>query len=373
MGLVDPGYAKLLEFYFLSEMQCKIMKGIWRVAMTKMFLVGPRHFNYTTGLGMALERIGLDVAVEEYEGYFTFCPKWKKYLTKMGYPAFEKKFRDDWNNHILKRWDEVRPDVCLVLNGYLFYPETIKKMRDSGTTMILWLLDSIRRNDTVPELIGNYDTIYSFDHQDCDYVEREFNKKCEYQNYGFDPEVYSPASQMEKDIDIYFVGAKSSYRLPILQQIARYAEKEGKSFVIHGRFWDTRRPWKRWDFSNRFHPLEKYSTNTIIPSKNVAEYYNRSKVCLNIHIDPDHGVNTRTFEIMATGSFQIVDKHLGLTSLVEAGKHLVCASETEWIEKIDYYLNHPQEREQIAHAGMQKAYQDFTLDAVVHKMFSRFV
>lgn len=98
-----------------------------------------------------------------------------------------------------------------------------------------------------------------------------------------------------------------------------------------------------------------------------ANIYRQSKIVLNISRGNYEGYTSmRLWNIMACGSFALTKKIESIHLLgLEDGVHLASWSDTNDLHnKIDYYLNHPEEREKIAKAG-----QDFTLKNRTWKTF----
>jgi GT2 family glycosyltransferase/tetratricopeptide (TPR) repeat protein/2-polyprenyl-3-methyl-5-hydroxy-6-metoxy-1,4-benzoquinol methylase len=85
----------------------------------------------------------------------------------------------------------------------------------------------------------------------------------------------------------------------------------------------------------------------------MAETYSASRLVFNQSIRND--VNMRVFEALASGSLLITNDLAdnGLSELFANGTHLATyRSQEELFEKFQYFLDHPQEREQIASQGL---------------------
>ena len=75
------------------------------------------------------------------------------------------------------------------------------------------------------------------------------------------------------------------------------------------------------------------------------------------------GINTRTFEILAAGGFELVDKVPGLAEHFEVGREIVAyASPAEFRELTEYYLSHPSERAAIVERGRSRVLRDHTYE-----------
>lgn len=109
------------------------------------------------------------------------------------------------------------------------------------------------------------------------------------------------------------------------------------------------------------------------PGKNMfedaAKKFCQSKIVFNISIKDD--INMRVFETMATGSFLLTNWLPTLDELFEDGKHLVTyRTIDEAIEKAHYYLEHEEEREKIALAGMEEVLSKHTYAKRLDTIFS---
>jgi spore maturation protein CgeB len=90
--------------------------------------------------------------------------------------------------------------------------------------------------------------------------------------------------------------------------------------------------------------------------------YASSRVALNFHerepdlSQPHHIVNQRTYKIAACGGFQIVDpvaalpKYFAEDEVITAGFNA-----TEWIQKVDYFLHHEEERKRVQQKATKRA------------------
>lgn len=86
-----------------------------------------------------------------------------------------------------------------------------------------------------------------------------------------------------------------------------------------------------------------------------------ARLCLNNHIDilGGRGQNMRVFEATGSGAFLLTEEDPNLTSLFQAGREVATfRSDTELLEKIDWYLDHPSERDAMAEAGHRRCLAD---------------
>lgn len=87
-------------------------------------------------------------------------------------------------------------------------------------------------------------------------------------------------------------------------------------------------------------------------------------------------ITRRIFEGMACGKMVLTDRlneSKKLHELFKEGEEIVFYNDmTDCIEKINYYNEFEEERERIAHNGMQKVLKNFTQEQVVDKLLKKF-
>ena len=99
--------------------------------------------------------------------------------------------------------------------------------------------------------------------------------------------------------------------------------------------------------------------------------YGRTKVGINLH-NTSGPINVRLYALPANGVMQICDCKNYLGDIFEIGKEIVAYDTTE--EAIDlcrYYLDHEEERLQIAAAGYERAVRDYNEVAVFRRAMDR--
>ena len=89
-----------------------------------------------------------------------------------------------------------------------------------------------------------------------------------------------------------------------------------------------------------------------------------------LHLPAHKGVNPRTFEIMATGSFQLIDEREDYAGLVTERDMVIFRSTEELIEKISYYLAHEDERERIAAHGHAAVLGRYSMEASLNRILN---
>ncbi|MEY8515831.1 glycosyltransferase [Lachnospiraceae bacterium 29-84] len=120
-----------------------------------------------------------------------------------------------------------------------------------------------------------------------------------------------------------------------------------------------------------FSPLPKARYRGLAETKEqMPKIFRMSKINLNFTSKPIRtGLPLRVWDILGAGGFLLTNFQSEIPEYFEIGRDLdVFASEDELIEKIGYYLEHEDERRQIAENGRQKAKDQYSLEARIRQM-----
>lgn len=99
-----------------------------------------------------------------------------------------------------------------------------------------------------------------------------------------------------------------------------------------------------------------------------------AKIALNFHVDHqlgelDRDLNSCTFELAACDVFQLLQYIPSLSEFFEEGKEIVSfQSHEEMVDKIRYYLAHPDERQHISAAARACVLRDHTWGQRIERM-----
>jgi hypothetical protein len=143
---------------------------------------------------------------------------------------------------------------------------------------------------------------------------------------GFDTDTQYKIENIEKDIDILFIGNITNRRREVLKDL----QKDFHITIMRG-----------------------FGTE-------MTEIVNRSKVVLNIHADEYLDTETRIFECLGCGAFVISEKLSEENPFIH-NKHLVeVNSVVEMKSMIKFYLENEDERNHIASNGYKEAHEKHT-------------
>lgn len=259
----------------------------------------------------------------------------------------------DYNKKLLQDVADVQPDVLIVLKGNILFPETLSKIRDKSTAiLVLWCYDSALRFNNILKGGKYYHLFYSY--EPIDILElRKYNIQAKFLPMAYDPDYYFKLENETSSRDISFVGMLNGNpeRKRILENII---SKNGElKLDIWGKSWTWYNPFLQYEYKIKRKKLGGCIHNYNIAPTEVNKVYNSSRICINIHHPQSkEGVNPRTLEILGAGGFELVDYKKKIEEFFNIGKEIICyKNETDLLNKIEYYLENEGERKRIAQRG----------------------
>jgi spore maturation protein CgeB len=128
---------------------------------------------------------------------------------------------------------------------------------------------------------------------------------------------------------------------------------------------------RRWDFMKKINKEFNVSMFSKFDLDARARLINQSKINLHISFEDyacTNAVNLRAFDVLPCGSFMLHD-HIKEPDMFEDKKHLVYFNGVDdLMEKIDYYLEHEDEREKIAEAGRKYILEKYSIKKTIHQL-----
>jgi len=275
---------------------------------------------------------------------------------KLAFIEKNKHIKDVWhsymNNSLLQCVTDVKPEVLFISKGETITSDTLWKIRKkTGTTIINVFTDN-------PLCMGNFEAIepchYFFvkDSYIVDTLRKSGLRNVFYLPQCTNEDVHKPVMLDDKDkllysTDLSLIGSMYPYRLKLLEQLIEFRP------AIWG---------KGWSRSSNKKIVELYRGNDIRGSQKVKAI-NASKISLNPHhpLNDIYGTNSRTFDIAACRGFQLADYKSDIENLFKVGEEVICfRTIDELIKLIRHYLEHPDEREEIAKAAYQRVLKEHT-------------
>jgi hypothetical protein len=182
-------------------------------------------------------------------------------------------------------------------------------------------------------------------------------KRVDFWPYGLFDAMYYPDKPEEelfsqkRDIDVVFVGMPHRGKMPFLAKIMKAL---GSKLVTYGfalkynAYFNVKYGWPGW------------VGGLIERGKPCVNLYQRAKIGFNLHNRGDYSVGGyRLFELPANGAMQISDGGEYLETFFEPGKEIIgYRNIDDLLDTIHYYLNHDDERLEIARNGYRRVISD---------------
>ena len=343
----------------------------------RMYYLAPYCFGLEHSLANAFEASGVQlqrriyaIHNEEKRGvlrsiyeHYGFVRKLKKSLDGLGFlNRYLGRHLDRLNHLVLDEVARLAPDLIFIVKGEVLYPETLRKLRQTAPLISYhWddpflryakQIDATQdiRYQNVHDAYGLYDLTFVYDESYLQPLLAAGARQAPYLMDWYEPEIYkpmslSPVERQRWGSDVAFVGSPYPNRLEVLQALAHC------DLAIWGPSFRWREYFGRYPFLRRAYRGEA-------PGPDAARVYNASKINLNIHdtFQCNTSVNNRTFQILASGGFELVDDRERLYRLFEVGRDLVSfRTPAEAAERAGYFLEHEAELAAIGRSGLQKA------------------
>jgi len=259
----------------------------------------------------------------------------------------------------------VKADLVLVLNGTALAAEKVAQLRLKGFKTAIWFTDDPYYTDWTGDIALRYEYVFTLELNCVPFYQNLGCQKVYYLPFAANPHLFHPKRvPVSYQSDICFIGTAFWNRVEMIDRLAPLLAK--KKVVIAGWWWDRLKNYSRLS--------SMIKLGDWMSPEETASYYNGAKIVINLHRSVDDSsinnnanklpavsVNPRTFEISGCGAFQLVDQRADLGNAYLPGVEVgTFSSHEELVDKINYYLSHEEERQQVALNGMLKTRQAHT-------------
>jgi len=333
----------------------------------KILVVGLEHIGSLTWyIKRALLNMGHKVEIFDYRKiaykYINFSHKY--ILGKIAFLILRKKAIKKMNIKLVKFSHLFNPDLIIIQKGEIIFPETIRKIKKLlKAKIVVWHADSpfssLTSSNNIIYSLPEYDVCFVFDPYYIPEIISAGATHAEYLPFACDPSVHKEIELTKKEkmtygSDICFIGnfqGLQSKRTKILQSLTDFDLK------IWGNGWkNLREP----NLSGCIVGRPAYG-------EEMVKIYNSCKISINInHEQSIMGVNMRTFEAPACGSFLLTDELSELGHFYKINKNIVCYKDiSDLRNKVKYYLENAQKRKEISKKGQEMVRKNHTY---IHRM-----
>jgi spore maturation protein CgeB len=300
---------------------------------------------------LALTQLGYEAVIFDYQKYlckFDGNRIFKKAAHIIDKFFFEKRCLNI-NSYFLQHIEDFRPNLIIVVKGVHVLPKTLQEIKQIGIPVVNWHVDDFfNPRYTTPysdEVFRLYDIHFSSrPHLFEEYWQRGANR-VEYLEFCFDPTIFYPLDSVQNRkllYDVSLIGNWSKSREQWLKGLSPFFE-----IFIWGGSW------------HHTTTLKKEPNIHIMYKRADLEDYSRvvskSKICLNILTKENRDeTNLRNFEISACKGFQLCNRTQQLLSIFKEDEEIALYGTTEeLIDKVRHYLEHEDERNEIAKKGFE--------------------
>ena len=266
----------------------------------------------------------------------------------------DRGYQVGFNRHLLATAEEFKPDVVFLYgSNWCVTPGTIRRLRKRHhCQVVLWEVNQHLFSSAAAAAIPLYDHVFALDSYFVPVLRVAGARQVEQLSACADPTEHAPtvlSAEEEKwyRADVAFIGNGSEKRAAALRRLTH------TDLRIYGTGWDDAGP-----------ELREHVAAEPVYGLKKTKIYSASRLSLNVHQDHMvNGENFRVFEVAACGGVSISAPKPDLLTCLEPGVEvIVFEGEAELAAKVDHYLAHPDERDEIARAGRERVLAEHTYD-----------
>ncbi len=238
-----------------------------------------------------------------------------------------------------RTFDRFKPDIVFVFCRDLPFP-LLKEFSKSATSVV-WVEEPFENiSEDYVDYLGEADAVFITNPTKLTWLRSRGVHHAAFVLEGFSSSSHYPIEGVEKDHDVVFIGGpgREGKRAEFLSRIAEHHRVD-----IYGCHWDG---WANLYPNLRVHrPVRPRGFRNLCASARIVLGLNQ------VNQDSLYFSN-RTFMSLACRAFHLTHYVPGLERVFRDREHLAWYTDVEdCIEKIGYYLERPDERDQIAKVG----------------------
>lgn len=265
-----------------------------------------------------------------------------------------------FNREVVRVAEQFRPELILFLRGSYVSPATMAALRTRTPAIIAnYCLDdffSLNPNAVTADMrrcIPLWDFIFTTKRHNVPELEAAGAKRAIFVRCGYDPKVHYPVvptsgERSQWGSDALFVGTFARERA---EWLAELIERVPCNLRIFGNDWEA---------VSSHSVLLPYIEKRPALGREKRLAFASTKIGLAFLRKANRDTYTdRSFEIPACGAFMLAERSDEHALLYREGQEIVCFEGVdELVEKVQYYLEHEQERMTISQAGYNRVVAD---------------
>ncbi len=263
----------------------------------------------------------------------------------------------DYANLVLRQIDHFRPDILYIGESIIYSSHYIRALPQRPPLVVGWRAAIIPPSTDWSE----FDLILSSD-EDCLRTALKQGAKASRMFLPHVPAFTARAvADQPKLFDVVFCGqisASHAKRLQVLNDIAKASIGGTRKGFTPAFFLASGDP-RQLPAGVRMHDKGP------VWSMDMLRAIRSGRISVNVHIDlaAHKSLNMRTYEVLSAGSFLLTEATDVLHEFFTPGRELVTYDGADdLIEKIYYYLDHEDEREEIARRGQERCLTEYSAE-----------
>jgi spore maturation protein CgeB len=242
-----------------------------------------------------------------------------------------------------------KPDAAIVTGGHRITASTIRTLNREGIHTVLWTIDPPTNFAPILKAAPYYKRRFCQGSEAIELLGRIGLNDAQLLPMAYDPDMHKPVILTDDEKkrygnDVVFVGSYYPNRGELFSALADF------DLGIWGPGWDAVQETSR---------LRTCIRGGSVTPEEFVKIYCASKIVVVCHYQdgttPCYQTSPKVFEIMACGTFLLVDNQRDVFALFEEGRHCATFSNTaDLIQKATYYLSHDAERLRIAGCGREE-------------------
>jgi len=293
---------------------------------------------------------------------------WKHAFEDLGHQFLELTASDDMEGKVTRE----TPDIVFFANliDFVALKDMLLRIRKAGSKIFLVLSWPLSRQEI--DVIRGYDIadVYFGEREETEYPKKFWEatgREYHVIPYAADTRFNFPTSAVSKyQYDIVYLGAYLPRKRQAFEEVLLPLKRKYRVGVF-GPYWTKKdnilRVCQRISQElDAKAAIDFFHRKRIeVPEEEENQLYSSARISLNFHererdgSQPHYVLNQRTFKIPACGGFEICDYVPALRKYFDEDEVIMADSPRDCLAKVEYYLNHDDERKTIQANGRAKA------------------
>ncbi|GAE30936.1 CgeB family protein [Alkalihalobacillus hemicellulosilyticus] len=265
------------------------------------------------------------------------------------------------------------PDLILTLLGSNLSTHTIETLNRKRIPMAVWLTEDPYYIDHTVKQIFQFDYVFTIDSAAKKVYEDAGHSNVYFLPLGTDPSVYYPTNKISNNqYDLMLIGYPYLNRVRLIQKILASLKV---SCLVVGKNWSKYLTENKhlsltildqWISPIKVNQLLQSASIHLNPHRPTQLKQNKNRLKIN-----SNSMNNRTFDLACAQQFQLIEHKDDLSDHFTLNKEIVSYHTTNaLLQKISYYLQHGQERMEIAKNARKRVLTDHTIQCRLKQMIT---